>query len=67
MDGNGDLVATISRLLDDKLAPLARELIDMRSEMRDGLANLSDSLKRINIRLAVVEAVLGIDPFKPKH
>jgi hypothetical protein len=60
---NGDLIAAFNRLLDEKLAPIIRDTADIKRAVE----SLRGSLQRINVRLAVVEATLDIDPFKPKH
>lgn len=63
METNGDFLAAIGRLLDEKLAPVQRELADTRSAVE----NLREAIKRLNVRLAVVEALLDVDPRQSKH
>jgi hypothetical protein len=63
MPENGDLVKVISKLLDEKLEPIKRDIVEIRTISR----GISSIIGRIEVRLMVVEALVGIDPDKPKH
>jgi len=53
-----ELTKMIGQLLDEKLKPLRRDLVEIRTLTRV----LSGSMARIYDRVAVIEAILGIEP-----
>ena len=55
---NGDLIRVFGQLLDEKLAPLKRDIVETKIIVR----GLGEAVGRIETRLRVVEAILGIDP-----
>ena len=70
MTENGDLAALLGRLFDEKLAPINHALAELKALTRGlsgSLGRINERLSAVETRLAVVEAILEIEPHRPKH